>query len=110
MEEAQQLARMQLVYGDEDAELRALLDQSLAPRAPDFLLELASPLLTSASRLLDVGCRDARHLIPLVTRSGCTAVGIDPVERNIDRARAAVTAADLDHRIEIRSGVMEATG
>ena len=107
MENPQQIARMQFVYGDPDEELRSILGESLAPRPPDFLLDLAAPLLTPDSRLLDVGCRDARHLIPLVTRSGCTGVGIDPVDRNLDGARAAVTAADLDQRIEIRRGVME---
>ena len=98
---------MQFVYGDSDDELRALLDESLAPRSPDFLLNLALQLLTPDSRLLDIGCRDARHLIPLVSRSGCTGIGIDPVERNIERARAAVAAARLDGRAEIRFGVME---
>jgi SAM-dependent methyltransferase len=98
---------MQFVYGDEDEELRLLLDESLLPRPPDFLLDLAVPLLTVDSRLLDVGCRDARHLIPLVERSGCSGVGIDPIDRNLERARAAVTAADLDQRIAIRRGVME---
>jgi SAM-dependent methyltransferase len=110
MDESPQIARMTFVYGDDHTELDALLSESLAPRAPEFLLDLAGPLLMSDSRLLDVGCRDARHLIPLVTQSGCTGVGIDPVERNINRARAAVTAAGLDQRIEIRPGVMEATG
>src|SRR5438874_4043078 len=109
MDDPQQISRMQLVYGDDHTQLDALLAESLAPRSPDFLLDLAAPLLTPDSKLLDVGCRDARHLIPLVMRSGCTGVGIDPVERNIDRARAAVTAADLDQRIEIRRGVMEQT-
>src|SRR3954462_11910382 len=107
MENSQQIAQMKFVYGDDDAELAALLGESLAPRPPDFLLDMALPLLTPGSRLLDVGCRDARHLIPLVMRSGCTGVGIDPVDRNLDRARAAVTAARLDERIEIRRGVME---
>jgi ubiquinone/menaquinone biosynthesis C-methylase UbiE len=105
--DTQHIARMQFVYGGRDEQLDALLSESLAPRSPDFLLELAAPLLTSESRLLDVGCRDARHLIPLVARSGCTGVGIDPVDRNVDRAKAAVTAAGLDQRIEIRRGVME---
>ena len=109
MEDAQQIARMNAVYGDDDGELRALLDESLTARPPEALLDLALPLLTPASRLLDVGCRDARHLIPLVTRSECTGVGIDPVERNIERARAAVTAARLGDRIEVRPGVMEQT-
>jgi hypothetical protein len=85
MENSQQLARMKFVYGDDDVQLRALLGESLAPRPPDFLFDLTLPLLTPESRLLDVGCRDARHLIPLVMRSGCTGIGIDPVERNIDR-------------------------
>ncbi|HYZ77889.1 MAG TPA: class I SAM-dependent methyltransferase [Gaiellaceae bacterium] len=107
MENPQQIARMQFVYGDHDEELRALLDESFAPRPPDFLFDLAMPLLTPHSRLLDIGCRDARHLIPLVARSGCIGVGIDPIDRNLERARAAVTAADLDQRIEIRRGVME---
>jgi SAM-dependent methyltransferase len=107
MANPQQIARMQSVYGDDDERLRALLAESLAPRPPDFLLDLAAPLLTPRSRLLDVGCRDARHLIPLVTRSGCSGIGIDPIERNLKRARAAVTAAGLEERIEIRRGVIE---
>ena len=98
---------MEFVYGDDDEQLRMVLSESLAPRSPDFLFDLAMPLLTPDSRLLDVGCRDARHLIPLVRRSGCTGVGIDPIDRNLERARAAVTAADLDQRIKIRRGVME---
>ena len=109
MSDGQQIARMEVVYGYDHAELDPLLGESVAPRPPDFLLDLAGPLLTPGSRLLDVGCRDARHLIPLVERSGCTGLGIDPVERNLGRARAAVAAAGLDRRIEIRSGVMART-
>ena len=82
MENRDQIARMQFVYGDDDEQLRAVLNESLAPRSPDFLFDLAVPLLRPDSRLLDVGCRDARHLIPLVAQSGCTGVGIDPVDRN----------------------------
>jgi SAM-dependent methyltransferase len=107
MENREQIARMRFVYGSDDEALRALLGESLAPRSPDSLLDVALPLLTPDSRLLDVGCRDARHLIPLVARSGCNGVGIDPVDRNVERARAAVAAAALGQRIEIRRGVME---
>jgi SAM-dependent methyltransferase len=106
----EQMARMQFVYGSSDEELQALLEESLAPRSADFLLDLGVSLLTPDSRLLDIGCRDAWHLIPLVERAGCTGVGIDPVERNLDRARAAVSAAGLEQRIEIRDSVMEQTG
>src|SRR5690242_20079168 len=107
MGDPKHVARMEFIYGSDDDELRMLLGESLAPRSQDFLLDLAVPLLTPESRLLDVGCRDARHLIPLVERSGCTGVGVDPIDRNLERARAAVTDAGLDQRIEIRHGVME---
>jgi cyclopropane fatty-acyl-phospholipid synthase-like methyltransferase len=110
MVDPEHIARMEFVYGSNDEELSALLDESLDPRSPDFLLDMGASLLTAGSRLLDIGCRDARHLIPLVERTGCTGVGIDPVARNLERARAAVSAAGLDHRIEIRNGVMEHTG
>src|SRR5579862_4165994 len=53
MKDTEQIARMQLVYGGRDEQLDALLSESLSPRAPDFLLDLATPLLTTASRLLD---------------------------------------------------------
>src|SRR5205823_2511133 len=106
MDDSQQISHMKFVFGDDHAQLDALLSKSVTPRPPDFLFDLASPLLTPDSRLLDIGCRDARHLIPLVMRSGCTGVGIDPVERNINRARAAVTAAVLDQRIAFRAGEM----
>ena len=106
MEDPENIARMRLVYGGRDEQLDAVLGESLSPRAPSFLLDLAVSLLATDSRLLDVGCRDARHLIPLVMRSGCSGVGIDPVEGNVDRARAAVAASGLEQRIDIRRGVM----
>jgi SAM-dependent methyltransferase len=101
------IARLQFMYGGHDEELDALLGESLAPRSPDHLLEVAESLLTPRSRLLDIGCRDARYLIPLVERTGCTGIGIDPVDRNLERAQAAVEAVGLAQRIEIRGGVME---
>jgi SAM-dependent methyltransferase len=110
MDDSQRLAQMTFVYGHDHAQLDALLGESGAPRPADFLFDLAGPLLRPESRLLDVGCRDAGYLIALALRSGCSGVGIDPVERNIERARAAVAAAGLGQRIEIRPAVMEQTG
>lgn len=107
MASPENIAHLQFMYGSDDEELDALLAESLAPRSPDYLLEVAESLLTPRSRLLDIGCRDARHLIPLVENTGCTGIGIDPVDRNLERAQAAVEAAGLAQRIEIRRGVME---
>lgn len=98
------------VYGPETWEVYDLLDRSLDPRGPEVMLALAIDRLTPASRVLDVGCRDASHLIELVRASGATGVGLDPVSRLAERARAAVGEADLTERIEIVEGLMQDIG
>jgi len=85
-----------------------LLDRSLDPRGPDTLLALATERLTEASTVLDVGCRDAAHLIEIVRSSGASGVGIDPVPHLVEQARAAVLEAGLADKVEILEGVMEA--
>jgi SAM-dependent methyltransferase len=83
------------------------LDASLDPPGPDQLYDLAHPYLGRGQRILDVGCRDARHLIELVRRYEATGVGLDPVPWHVDRARKAVRAVGLEKRISIRRGVAE---
>jgi ubiquinone/menaquinone biosynthesis C-methylase UbiE len=89
------------VYGPETWEVYDLLDQSLDPRGPETMLAFALERMAPESHVLDVGCRDASHLIELVRRSGATGVGLDPVDRLAERARAAVAEAGLTERIEI---------
>ena len=98
---------MAYVYGTGHGQLDETLDQSLDPRGPDMLLDVAGTYLRPHSRILDIGCRDARHLIPLVRAHDCRGVGFDPVDRNLERARAAVDEAGLGERIQITKGVME---
>jgi ubiquinone/menaquinone biosynthesis C-methylase UbiE len=95
------------VYGRETWEVYDLLDQSLEPRGPETMLALAIERLTPASAVLDVGCRDASHLIELVRATGASGVGLDPVGRLAERARTAVGEAGLAERIEIVEGVMQ---
>lgn len=71
------------------------------------MLALAVERLTGESRVLDVGCRDASHLIELVRATGARGGGLDPVPRLVERARAAVSEAGLDSRIEIVEGAMQ---
>jgi SAM-dependent methyltransferase len=96
------------VYGPETWELYELLDRSLDPRGPATMLALAAEHLSPASVVLDVGCRDAAHLIELVRDTGARGVGVDPVPRLVAQARAAVAAAGLDARVEILEGTMQA--
>jgi SAM-dependent methyltransferase len=95
------------VYGPETWRVYDLLDRTLNPRGPDAMLALASERLTPASVVLDVGCRDASHLIELVRASGASGVGIDPLSRFVERAREAVAEAGLEARIQIVEGVMQ---
>ena len=101
------LSRIARVYSPAHYPLTEALDESLDPRGPDMLLDVAGTYLRSDSRILDIGCRDARHLIPLVRAHGCRGVGFDPLDSHVERARAAVDEAGLAARIEITKGVIE---
>ena len=57
------LQKISRVYGPETWDVYDVLDRSLHPRGPDVMLTLATELVTPASVVLDVGCRDAAHLI-----------------------------------------------
>ena len=98
---------MALVYSSRHHGLYEALDRSLDPRGPEMLFEAAGAYLQSGSRVLDIGCRDARHLVRLVQAHNCRGVGFDPVDWNLERAQAAVHEAGLGDRIEIRKGVIE---
>ena len=95
------------VYTSRHYGLYEALDQSLDPRGPDLLLEVASRYLTADSRILDIGCRDAKYLIRLVQAHGCRGVGFDPLDWHVERACSAVEDAGLSARIQIAKGVME---
>ena len=99
------LRQIELVYGSASRGVFDPLDESLDPRGPDTMLELAGSYLGSESLVLDIGCRHAGHLIRLVQAHGCRGVGLDPVD--VDRAGAAVEEAGLGERIQIKQGVIE---
>lgn len=101
------MVEMENIYRPDFWELFDKLDQSLRPQGPEQLYELAKPFLPKGGHVLDVGCRDAQHLIKLVDMSAGSGVGIDPVRWHVDRARMAVIEAQLTDRIEILAGVAE---
>jgi len=78
-------------------EIDALLDESLQPRGPEMLFDLAEELgVTSETLVLDVGARDGRHQLELARRFGCRSVGIEPIRANLDRGRALLADARRD--------------
>ncbi|GIG71479.1 SAM-dependent methyltransferase [Phytomonospora endophytica] len=94
-------------YSPETWNVYDRLDVSLDPGGPDTLLDLAAEYLTGTPRILDAGCRDAAHLIELVTRHDATGVAADPVAVHIGWAREKVAEAGLSQQIEIFHGLAE---
>ena len=67
---------------------RHLVEKSLHPRGPQLFFDMAEQLgLDAASRALDVGSRDARHLAEVEDRFGCRVTGVEPAPGNLARMR-----------------------
>ncbi|MFZ0667241.1 MAG: class I SAM-dependent methyltransferase [Acidimicrobiales bacterium] len=98
---------MRRVYSEETWSLYNMLEESLDPRAPDVLHQIAADLLSPGDTVLDAGCRDAAHLIRLVQANDISGVGVDPVPIHIERARLAVAAAGLEARIQLVEGIVD---
>jgi SAM-dependent methyltransferase len=107
MNEPHNREQLSRVYGEETWQVYDALDQSLDPRGPASLYDVAGGYLNAGSKILDAGCRDAAHLIELVRRYEATGVGVDPVEVHIDRAKVAVEAAELEDRVQVFVGVLQ---
>jgi ubiquinone/menaquinone biosynthesis C-methylase UbiE len=106
-EHLDQVAR---VYSPTHYSVYEFLDRSLEPRGPEMLYDVAGEYLHAESRILDIGCRDAKYLIRLVQTHGCRGVGIDPLAWHLEQARSAIEEAGLGERIQIDEGVMEELG
>jgi SAM-dependent methyltransferase len=77
-------------YPAVEEEFEETLDESLAPRGPDFLFQLVARMgLPAGATAIDVGCGEGGQAIALAERFGLNVTGIDPVKRHIDVARAA---------------------
>ena len=73
------------------------LDESLDPRGPDVLFDIAGELGTTAStRVLDVGSRIGKQMLELRDRFGCRVVGVEPVPANLGRMRRTYPSETFD--------------
>lgn len=98
---------MTTIYGPATWDVYERLDETLHPRGPDTLYDLAAEHIADGATILDAGCRDAAHLIELCRRHPTTTgVGVEPVRIHVDRAHAAVRDANLTGRISIHQGIV----
>jgi SAM-dependent methyltransferase len=86
------------------------LDESLRPRGPEVLYEMVGRLgLPPGSAVADVGCGEGRYTVLLAERFGFDVVGVDIVQRHLDRGnQALVVAAERD--LSLRGRVRFALG
>jgi sarcosine/dimethylglycine N-methyltransferase len=90
-----------------DSKLRESLNQSLDPRGTDWLFELFASLEPHAGEVLvDVGCRDAKHVIQLVREHELRGYAVDPLQLHVEQARAAAGEAGVD--LTVLEGRIEA--
>ncbi len=79
------------IYGDwgiESEAIDAIVDDAPAPRTPDILYDIAAGLgINTTTRVLDVGCRDARHAALLAERFHCDAIAFDITRFGLDVAQ-----------------------
>ncbi len=78
---------------------------------PDALIEpvLAAAGVQADDIVMDLGCGDGRVAIEAARRFGCRAIGVEVVPDLAARARAAVDAAGVADRVEIREAPVQAT-
>ena len=104
------------IYGgpdDADQAMEAALEESLDPRGPNLLFDLAGELGAEPGRLvLDAGCRDGAQAVELARRYGCRVVGVEPVMANLVRGRAKLRAvreeeAEAAGRVSLLRGRIE---
>ncbi|HEX9351026.1 MAG TPA: methyltransferase domain-containing protein [Gaiellaceae bacterium] len=88
---------------------QAALGETLHPRSPELLYELARDLeLPHGSLAVDVGCGEGTHSYRLAKSFGFSVTGIDPVPRHVVLATAGLESLDADvgapHPLHARSG------
>lgn len=101
-------------FDEIEEELGLALDESIAPRGPEVLYDVAGGLdLPPAPQVLDIGCGRGAHSLELARRFGASVLGIDPDRAALAEARDALGDASrtdprLAGRVRFTRGSAEA--
>jgi SAM-dependent methyltransferase len=72
------------------------LEESLDPRGPDALYDLVAGFgLPRGATAVDVGCGEGVQALALADRFGFDVLGVDPIPRHVEVARAAGVRCEL---------------
>ncbi len=78
------------------------LDASLDPRGPEALYDVVAALgLPHGAAGVDIGCGEGAHAVALTERFGFDMLGVDPVPRHVDVARAGGVRCELGRAQEL---------
>lgn len=79
-----------------EEEFHEVLEESLDPRGPEALYEVVKALgLPRGATVVDVGCGEGAQAVALHERFGFDVLGVDPIPRHIEVARAAGVRCEL---------------
>jgi ubiquinone/menaquinone biosynthesis C-methylase UbiE len=97
------------IWGEIDHEVEFDVRQSLNPRNPNLLFEMFADLgVSSNSTVLDVGCREGIYAAEIARRFSCPVIAIDPVPLHIENTKRFVAKVELEDRIDVKTGGIEA--
>ncbi|CAN5632439.1 hypothetical protein BH23PAT2_BH23PAT2_05360 [soil metagenome] len=72
-----------------EEEFNAFLNETLAPRSPNMLLDLVRGLnLPDHAIVADVGCAEGKYTFELAKQLSCKVFGFDPIKRHIEEANS----------------------
>jgi SAM-dependent methyltransferase len=96
-------------FEEVEEEFGRFLDESLSPRGPESLYELAAAAGPPSGGLaVDVGCGRGCDTIKLAERFGLHVHGVDPVPVNIETAKSRARATAFEGAVEFSLGRAEA--
>jgi SAM-dependent methyltransferase len=85
-----------------EEEFHEVLEESLDPQGPERLYDIVAGFgLPRGATVVDVGCGEGAQAAALAERFGFDVLGVDPIERHVELARAVGVRCELGRAEEL---------